>query len=1273
MRKFNLLLLALIAIIQTSVAQTKLSGEYTISQNAAHNPDYTSFQAAIDDATTKGVQGIVTFKVMPGTFEEFLTITTINDLSAENQIIFKGIAPDNQQVVLTGNAGYLEKPIIKFSAVRYITFKNMKIVTTSSNYGNLVVFENKVNNLTFDSIYFHGIDVTANTFNNDKHIIFDNSKSADYTDSDLHFLNSQFVNGNMAFYLQGNNAITPPDSNLVIENCTFSNQYTKTIYATYQKNASIKNNKISNNEDIKNGFQAIDLFRVYENSEIENNIINIDFSTKDGTGIEVRPAIGTATEPVIIRNNMVKITSNSNLNYAFKLSNSSSENVILANNTALMQGTGSGAVVYIDAVIPNFKMYNNLFVSENSGYIIRHQKTDISNFTSNYNRCLFNGNYYGRIGSNEYATLQEWQTASGNDNNTEIISTNPFISNTNLHISNSTNLTVANPLSYVTHDIDNELRSTTTPCAGADEIVSGGNLPPYVANPISDVVFENANDSTIISLNNTFADPDDPDEDIVISIASNSNPQLVEATLLAGNRDLKVKRISPDAGTSTIVLSANSNGQTVETSFNVICNVPAVAPVIANQVDPVNFTTYPETKTINLTNAFAVPGNPNANMQLTIQSSTNTHVQSSLSANILTLQRINPTAFTNHEVVIRCTYNSLFVDMTILMSGTEATAAHGTATFEDITLSSNGTWTPPHTGENAMISDTWSFYNYYHSSYWGGFTASNRTDTTLSGMAAQYTAIAGEGVNESEQYAVGFTMGYPADVKPADNDPDVVSGCYVTNNLWTYRAILEGDGYGPAFGGNSGNDPDYFRVWAVGKRENNTYTDTLYYYLADYRSPNNSEDYVVNTWEWFDLSTMGIIKSIRFGLQSSRSNAWGMTTPAYFCMDDFNGIPPTTPNQPPYVANSIDDVLFTTYPCYDTLDLTNTFADPDDPSDSIVLSVGGNTNPQLVQATINEKTLYLERLSSENDTVLITINAESNGQYANTSFNVFCTDPQNLPPYVLNPIPDVTFEYYPDYDTLDLSNTFADPDDPSDSIVLSVTNNTNPELVQTILEDKTLYLERLSAEVGDVVITINANSAGQEVATVFTVHCLPIPNPEPYLANPIEHIYIYDYPFDTTFSLIGTVSDPDVCDSLIVYTVINNSSPNDIEAVIDNNSDMTITRLNPNHAEVVVTVRATSNDQFIDFDIDITNVLYENVYSCDNSTAIYPNPTSDYIKIESSKEFSGYMILNSNGNIIKNSVLDNKIIDVSNLMPGNYILILIENNKKHTIYKFIKI
>jgi hypothetical protein len=51
----------------------------------------------------------------------------------------------------------------------------------------------------------------------------------------------------------------------------------------------------------------------------------------------------------------------------------------------------------------------------------------------------------------------------------------------------------------------------------------------------------------------------------------------------------------------------------------------------------------------------------------------------------------------------------------------------------------------------------------------------------------------------------------------------------------------------------------------------------------------------VNTWEWLDLKSLGVVAALNFSMESTDMGDWGINTPAYFCLDDFNGNDPESP------------------------------------------------------------------------------------------------------------------------------------------------------------------------------------------------------------------------------------------------------------------------------------------------------------------------------------------------------------------------------------------
>lgn len=345
----------------------------------------------------------------------------------------------------------------------------------------------------------------------------------------------------------------------------------------------------------------------------------------------------------------------------------------------------------------------------------------------------------------------------------------------------------------------------------------------------------------------------------------------------------------------------------------------------------------------------------------------------------------------------------LLLSLTFIMAA--FAMAQEPATFEDVPLGNGGIWQPP-VGENEMPSGGWIFTNSTQYGYWGGFTASNRTDLSQTGLDAQYTAAAGCGYDGSTQYAVAYTMGVQTEVYATDGQLHTVTGCYVTNNLWTYQDILQG-GYGEQpYGGLTGNDPDWFKVTATGKNASGQTVGTLDFYLADYRFANNEEDYVLDTWEWFDLSPLGNVATISFSLSSSRGSGYNMITPAYFCMDNFNG-GGVAPDLPPYIVIQVQDVVMDEFPKIVYVDFSGVATDPDDPDELIEYAMLSNSNEAAVSSTMEGRVLMLERLTEEQADAEIAMRATSDGQYVDFSFRVIMNHVEGVEES------DMSFKVYP--------------------------------------------------------------------------------------------------------------------------------------------------------------------------------------------------------------------------------------------------------------------
>jgi|GEM_PF-1741684 len=189
----------------------------------------------------------------------------------------------------------------------------------------------------------------------------------------------------------------------------------------------------------------------------------------------------------------------------------------------------------------------------------------------------------------------------------------------------------------------------------------------------------------------------------------------------------------------------------------------------------------------------------------------------------------------------------------------------------------------------------------------GGFLISNRTDTVTPGydptigdfgaVVNDSSSFAGGGAGEGDDnFAIGFGFLDGLDATSLDQlaslphvvlpEDQKVVAAQITNTTWAGLSMLNGDGFAKVFGGTSGNDPDFFRLTVYGSEDGVPLSESVEFFLADYRSENNDEDFVLNEWQRVDLTPLSSADRLYFNLDSSDVGDFGMNTPAYFAIDD---------------------------------------------------------------------------------------------------------------------------------------------------------------------------------------------------------------------------------------------------------------------------------------------------------------------------------------------------------------------------------------------------
>ncbi|GEM_PF-1186369 len=238
---------------------------------------------------------------------------------------------------------------------------------------------------------------------------------------------------------------------------------------------------------------------------------------------------------------------------------------------------------------------------------------------------------------------------------------------------------------------------------------------------------------------------------------------------------------------------------------------------------------------------------------------------------------------------------SLLFFFALLFGGVSVTSAQNelsVATFEDLGLEPGSYWFyNPEQPVGSFKSGSFTFNNSWSEwdgfIYWEAFAYSSMALglDDLSDYDAQYGNVTGKGVDGSNTFAVVFYSLYSPPVIRLDN-PAVISGVYLTNDLYTYNSVINGD----YFAGDPFEQGDYLKVIfeeATIANGTKNVRPMVEFYLADYRSENPADHYIVTDWEWLDLSELGEVPAITLYFEGSRNNEYGLLTPAYLCMDNF--------------------------------------------------------------------------------------------------------------------------------------------------------------------------------------------------------------------------------------------------------------------------------------------------------------------------------------------------------------------------------------------------
>ena len=208
----------------------------------------------------------------------------------------------------------------------------------------------------------------------------------------------------------------------------------------------------------------------------------------------------------------------------------------------------------------------------------------------------------------------------------------------------------------------------------------------------------------------------------------------------------------------------------------------------------------------------------------------------------------------------------------------EPEKALAVADFENINLASESVY---HMTESGVFeSGDFRFQQEVNVSDWGtyyyGNIVSTKTGKEYKGDMQNDMSAAG-GAHAGQKFVV-WTGSYVGQDSVFLKEAAVVPGFYICNTPWVVDAVKNGDGMSDDGGKPFGKD-DWFTLTIGGSLNGKTVNHQVVFKLVD-------GTYCVEDWTYVGLSELGKVDALTFRLESTKKNAYGMTTPAYFAFDD---------------------------------------------------------------------------------------------------------------------------------------------------------------------------------------------------------------------------------------------------------------------------------------------------------------------------------------------------------------------------------------------------
>ncbi|NJK94142.1 MAG: DUF4465 domain-containing protein [Bacteroidales bacterium] len=192
-----------------------------------------------------------------------------------------------------------------------------------------------------------------------------------------------------------------------------------------------------------------------------------------------------------------------------------------------------------------------------------------------------------------------------------------------------------------------------------------------------------------------------------------------------------------------------------------------------------------------------------------------------------------------NENVLKVTF-AFLVFSTLLLSCKEEDDNSLLVDFNSLTLSANSYWNGSDNSGGFKVNDV-TFVNAYNTSWssWSGFAYANMHDVKTAGYGNQYSAYALRDSNSANTFVVAYPSATENSI--VFDNPVYSVKLKVTNNSYAALSMKYGDAFSKKFGGADSTQSDWFKLTIIGIGADNTPTDTVSVYLADFRFTGKSK------------------------------------------------------------------------------------------------------------------------------------------------------------------------------------------------------------------------------------------------------------------------------------------------------------------------------------------------------------------------------------------------------------------------------------------------